>query len=472
MKRILISFILLQFLLSCSNQPKFLIDRTPSSVEEVKRSCINLVKIIFGNAEVDPLAIFNKIDNDEKLNLSERKFLKKYLYLIESTDERLFISKKISSNKSLDNHEKSIIRKFVEDAVLKDQSLNKKIYRRRYVAGRTDLPISYGLEIELLLNETPDILKQYRLNNYSEDEWAQLSIEEKLSEALEQVKVSDAYSELFSKMPSAHDSLPNTLFIEGHKTVEANNIVFNTLGEAQDFLKYFDKSVGRGSVQGHVVYPDKVEIDGAAGFVVFEADYAQLHNLERGYDRLLKNPETTPANNLIHHALGPLSEDERLLYIVNQDALINQEQFNNIGKAKTVYGVNFRAGKPYEDGYVGFEHRQYHKNYERLVDGMDYQSRELEKKGDLSRYKDFEDAPQIDSSLISARIDEYQIDLDKDDLELFLISAGEVIEKKSKEMGFTFGGAQPEHRFLFPLKDWINNPILNEMPESIRKEYE
>jgi hypothetical protein len=457
-------------LVSCSSLNKSIPNnrRDLSSITKFVKSCSDAVKGLIYKREVDFKTILMKIEGHEKLTFSEKKALSAYFSNIPEEQSRNQFAKHIKSNKPLNHKNKLLLKRYIEPHIYKDQLASKWTYRKRYLGGDPEIPITFGLEVELLLKDNPNLINFYKLDSFSDEEWLGLTQAKRLELAQSAVDNAQAYETIFQKLSSAHMSLPEGLFIEGHKTIEANNIIFDNIGDTEDFLKWFSENIGRGSFQGHVVYKNYVKVKGVAGNIIFESDLAQLDNLERGYSRFLLDPKITPSNNLIHHSLGPLSDDERLLFLIYEDSINSKTEIKEpIGKSKTILGPNFRVGNPYPEGMVGFEHRQYHKRFESLLEGLDYQSRELEVHSGLDRYKDFDNLTQIDESLLKSKLDEFNISYDVDDIELFFIAAGEIIENHARSFGMSLGGASGAHRFYFPLKNWSDYPLLSELDDDI-----
>lgn len=442
--------------------------RDLASISDFKKSCKKVVSNFFS---VDHKRIFEKLEDGRSLSLLEKKELKKYYSNIKNDSDRIRVSKTISDNETLSVDDLSIIKRYIEPVIYHKELAKNRSYRKRYLGGDYNIPITFGLEVELLLKDNPNIVKFYKVEGYEDSVWAALSIDEKLKISQKAIDKADAYEEIFIKLPGGHAKLPDTIFVEGHKTIEANGIIFDSIGETEDFLKYFSENIGRGSFQGHVAYKDYSKVDGVTGYIIFESDLAQLDNLERGYSRYLGDNSIIPSKSLVHHSLGPLSEDERLLFMVYEDAVNSGEAKNikeRIGNAKTILGPNFRPGRPYPEGFVGYEHRQYHKRFEDLLQGMDYQSRELEVTAGLKRYADFGELEQIDDAHLERNIKDYNLGFDVDDISLFFITAGEIIHKRSESHEMALGGAKGENRFFFPLKDWTNHPIVQKLPKGER----
>jgi hypothetical protein len=412
--------------------------------------------------------MFEKLENGNSLSILEKKSIGEFYSSIPDDVQRNRVASQIKRNETLSVDDLSIVKRYIEPSLYLKKVTKNRSYRKRYLGGDYNIPITFGLEVELLLKDNPNILKFYKVEGYDDRAWSALTIEQRVTISQKAIDKADPYEEVFLKLPGAHEKLPKTIFVEGHKTIEANGMIFDSVGEIEDFLKYFSDNIGRGSFQGHVAYKDLSKVDGVTGYIIFESDFAQLQNLERGYTRFLSDSNVVPSKSLVHHSLGPLSEDERLLFMVYEDAVnaaTAKDIKERIGNAKTILGPNFRPGRPYPEGFVGYEHRQYHKRYEDLVQGMDYQSRELEVNAGLKRYIDFGEEEQIDNSHLAKKVAEYKLGIDVDDMELFFITAGELITKKSESHGMALGGAKGENRFFFPLKDWSNHPILKNLPK-------
>ncbi len=337
-----------------------------------------------------------------------------------------------------------------------------------FVSGKSEYPITYGLEMELNRNENPNLVLDYRLASIPEVEWVKLSKEQRLKKwkEFDERPLFGHEKGALVRLSKARKVLPETIEREGNGNVEMNGLIFKTVKETKSFLKYINQRYKRGSVQGHVVYV-RTPVEGTAGWVIFEADRAQLETLERNYERYLENPAVVPGKNLSHHSLGPLGEGDRRTYL-------NAEQQANAGNrigetwtSRIIYGPAFRD-KGYPDGRVGSEFRQFHKRHEALTDAMSAYAITLEKRGSLTAYKPFSDTTLIASRLPAERASVLKVEIDSTQWKTYFDSLGRQVKQKFPNL--SYGGAPVNERFYYPLRDWANHPLVTDLPEAKRLE--
>jgi hypothetical protein len=473
MRKLLILLIFLTY--SCSSL-KFNSSgnyRETASFAQFAKSCKSLVGDIFkGTTKSQVKKVLTKLDAGEKLTESESKKLLHKIHEIPFLEERVAIQKKLEAGGELSYIEKKTIRNFIGRDIVLGSNTNKSLYKKQYFGGDESMPLSYGLEFELKLSENPAILNSYRVKGYTEEQWFAMPVEKRLSIAKEAQKNQNDIDHFLLRLSNANPKLPEGLFIEPHGTIEGNDMIFDNLGDFNDLLSYFVEHFEAASFQSHVVLDARAELDGLAGYTVFEYDRAQLASLENGYKRYLKDNTKIPAQNLTHHSLGPIDETiaERIK-VYEENLADGVTDFKTQG-TKAVFAPNFRVNYPYGEGKMGFELRQFHKRDRHLFDAMAKLANDLENYGNLSHYKDFSETPQTSIKTMRTVLAEYGIPEDKmDDFELFFISLNDEIVKSIKAVGGARGGATLENRLLYPLRDWKNHPVKNILSEDEVSEF-
>lgn len=437
--------------------------RETASFGQFAKSCKSLVGDIFNGTTKSQLKkIITKFDAGDELTEQESKKLLHKIHEIPFLEERVAIQKKLEAGVELSYIDKKTIRNFIGRDIVLEPNTNKSLYKKQYFGGDESMPLSYGLEFELKLSENPAILNSYRVKDYTEEQWFRLPIKKRLEIAKEAQKNQSDVDHFLLRLSNANPKLPEGLFIEPHGTIEGNDMVFDNLGDFNDLLTYFVEHFEAASFQSHVVMDARAELDGLTGYTVFEYDRAQLASLENGYKRYLKDNTKTPAQNLIHHSLGPIDESIASKIKVYEENLADGVTDFKTQGTKAVFAPNFRVNYPYGEGKMGFELRQFHKRDRHLFDAMAKLANDLENYGSLSHYKDFSETPQTSIKTMREVLAQYGIADDKmDDFELFFISLNDEIVKSIKAVGGARGGATLENRLLYPLRDWRNHPVKN-----------
>ncbi len=464
----IITTITLLLLLSCSNfniDDKRSITRNPASVSEKFKSCLRVVNEIFTFSEDKKLLLaLSNLKNNTLTSRSTNTLLES-IEKIPYQREKEIIRKKLLDNEVLSHDEKRILSIFLSE--VKSKPSNKDKYKKFYFGGDEGFPITYGLEFEMVIEENPLFLYAYRLKSVTQEKWSELSLEERISLAVKMRQEYDDVDMVFEKMPGASEHLPNELFKEAHGTIEGNGLIFDTIGELDDFISYFAEHFGRASFQGHAVHPD-TRLEGIAGYTVFEHEKTQLEKLENGYRRYLETG-SIPGKNLAHHSLGPI--DQRVMNrLVNVEASFTDESIKIVDGTKMILGPYFRRGGPYGEGLMGTEFRQFHKNYEGLLKELQVYSTEIEVSGSLENYSKF--STSIKNSIESMRnviasnelIEQNQSQVD--DLELLFMGLGEVMAKRARQNGALLGGVDRDARLLLPFLDWRNHPVFDGLSEN------
>lgn len=442
--------------------------RQTASFASFAKSCKSLVSDIFGGTSKSQIKkILLRLDEGEKLTDSERKKLLQKIHEIPFLEDRVALEKQLNSTGDLSPSHKKLIRNFIGRDILLGSNTDKKLYKKQYFGADESLPLSYGLEFELKLSENPAIVNSYRVKTIPEEQWHQLSFEKRLELAKEAQKNQDDVEHFLVRLSSAHPKLPEGLFIEPHGTIEGNDMIFDNLGDFNDLLTYFVEHFGAASFQSHVVMDARMQLDGLAGYTIFEYDRAQLASLENGFKRYLKDNTKTPSQNLIHHSLGPIDETIASRIQVYEDNLADGVTDFKTAGTKAVFAPNFRVNYPYGEGKMGFELRQFHKRDRHLFDAMVKLAGDLENYGGLDHYKKFSETPQTSIKTMRNILEQYDISPDKmDDFELFFISLNDEITKEVKRVGGARSGATLENRLLYPLRDWKNHPVKEVLSEN------
>jgi hypothetical protein len=473
MKRLINILILLTVFSSCSTiRPYKVEDRAPASF--TVKGCFETVSEFFGISEQAKLRKAIRDLRSGDLKKSDYRTLEAKLGLIPYAEQRVKLARKLSAQESLGRDDLNLINTFIARDIDLGRSYPDVEYKRKFFNGDDELPLSYGVEFEFKVQENPQIVNSYRVADISQDDWVKMSLQERVDEALKAKRNADDINHILVRMDFADQRLPKGLFVEPHGTMEGNDMVFDNLGDYKEFMDFFVENFGRASFQSHVVFPSKVELNGLAGYTTFEFDRAQLKTLERGFERYLDNEKFIPAQNLIHHSLGPV--DEKISHSLQgyEDNLANGNFDFVAHGTKAVYAPNFRIGSPYGKGLMGFELRQFHKRDQDMVSAVSQLANDLETYGSLSHYKKFDEASHVsldEMRRVFSNGDEFQLDDDSvDNIELFFLSLSDVIKERIKKVGGARTGASVDVRLLYPLRDWAEHPIISNIENSIERD--
>ena len=342
-----------------------------------------------------------------------------------------------------------------------------------YVEGNPSRRVTFGIESEMSFVENPGFLKDYKVIGYTDEDWNKLSLDKRL-EVAKKAKESIGWKKPFlEKLPHADKRLPKIVINEIDGRFEINGLIFSNLDEAKDFVNFIERRYGKSSLQGHVVRDNKTPFSGSSGYTVFNADYAQINALERNFDIYSKNPDFVPARNLSHHSLGPLSDANLKMYRKMEKSVGKKKGASNVerGGHRVVYAPVMRS-KPYYDGMVGFELRQFHKRGEALLEDMADLAGELQRKGGLEKYEVYARHRLVHKDLPQERAKDFGITLSKGwhttfsrPKSLFTAVGNKM---KSRFPGVIYGGASVENRFFFPLRDWKEYPAVKSLDETAR----
>ena len=474
MKIIILLLLLLNFSCSTGLTDRRGNYRSTASFSSFAKSCKGLVGDIFnGTTKPKIKLVLDKLSRGEEISKSEAKKLLSKVHEIPFLNERVAIEKKLEAGLALSSKESKTVRNFIGRDIILGANTDKKLYQKQFFGGDESMPISYGLEFELTLKENPAILNSYRVKGYTEEDWYKLSLEDRLVIAKKAQIGQDDIDHFLLRLSNANPKLPEGLFVEPHGTIEGNDMVFDNLGDFHDLLTYFTEHFEAASFQSHVVFEARSELEGLAGYTIFEYDRAQIAALENGYRSYLKDESRTPAKNLIHHSLGPIDETIASKIVSYEENLASGNiDFRSQG-TKAVFAPNFRVGTPYGEKKMGFELRQFHKRGAQMFDASAKLSNDLQNYGNLAHYKEFSETPQTSISTMREVLTGYGIPDDKlDDFELFFISLGDEITKDIKKVQGARGGATLENRLLYPLRDWMNHPVKSALNDSELLEFQ
>lgn len=353
-----------------------------------------------------------------------------------------------------------------------------KLTSKYLFEGDPKRPITFGIESEMNFVENPNLLLDYKIIGYDQNAWNDLPLKERLEAAKTARLKVDPKTPFLEKLPGRNEKLPKIIINEGDGNVELNGLVFHNLDEVKDFVKYIDNRYGKSSLQGHVVRDNKSELQGISGFTVFESDHAQIRSLDRHFELHSKDNTFVPGKNLSHHSLGPLSDKDLALY-KKSEAHVGMGKKSDVdsSSSRIVYAPVLRT-EPYPKGKVGVELRQYHKRSDELLRGMQDLASDMSKENGLANYFQFSKIELINDKLPQARAKELGVNLSRkwkggffsDDT--FFKETGKKI--RSEFPNLMYGGADPEQRFFYPLRDWTNYPSVKMLPakeqaEAVRK---
>lgn len=343
------------------------------------------------------------------------------------------------------------------------------IYGSRYfVEGNKERPISFGIESEMNFVENPKLLDDYKIIGYSDESWNALSLTDRLEEAKKAQKKMGFKKPFLEKLPNTDERLPKVIINEGDGNIELNGLVFDDISETRAFVNFIDERYGKSSLQGHVVRDKNTQFVGGSGYTVFNADYAQISGLSRNFDIYVDDKSFTPAKNLTHHSLGPLSDRNLKVYKFNERSVNKRKTASSIegNDARVVYAPVMRT-EPYPSGLAGFELRQYHKRGKELLSDMDGLARDLQRRDGLKKYDDYSTLELINSKLPHSRAKELGLVLSNgwkpslSSSNTYLNALGS--RMRSKFPNLKYGGAEVGERFYFPLRDWKNYPAIKNL---------
>jgi hypothetical protein len=251
--------------------------------------------------------------------------------------------------------------------------------RVRHLRGRPNRPLTFGFEAEFKVAKTPGLLDWYRNANRSDEEWADLTPEERTLQAGDGVGL----------VPTS--SAPR--FLDGELERDAGGAEFvtkpiRTLETAFNHLATVERAVGGdGERRSKTLYwqanavntrdPGFVrrERDGMLGYIKATADYAQLRKLHEGYLEHLREPSFIPGRNLRHVALAPISAE--IVRMEHRELDAAEVGRWSGASSHHLQGTVFRTWG-YGEGRDGFEIRDAHKDVAHLKQEMRRQTHALE----------------------------------------------------------------------------------------------
>ena len=329
--------------------------------------------------------------------------------------------------------------------------------------------ISYGLEIEYDVKTNPKILADYIPAKMDLSKWIQMSLPERakyVQQSLGKSKLEKSVKHLLGtfvlfRMPDAPTWLPEQVTVETHGTVEISGVITNTYQGLDDISFKLESRLGKGFYQSHVVFvPNKAS--GLAGFALFDADRSEVQVLSQGYEKHLERPDFAPGANLLHYALGPLSEKSLASILKAGQSALNGDSVGSGGSQRLIYGAALRDDV-YPEGKVGYELRQYSSNRAALMKGT-WELTEILAENRTADFQQYESVKMIEWDLAGQMVsDPKRITLAR--VQQYLHSIENYLKQQSSFV--VTGGARFDERFLFPLRDWEQNPVVAKSLNSI-----
>lgn len=449
-------------------------DRSPASIGTVFNSCKKGILNFFdGTSEKKVKETLIKLQNNEPITSKDKRRLLKLSHNIPFEADRMAVEKAIKTDAKFSKTELESIRNFIGRDIMLSHNTNPSLYKKLYVGGDQNLLQTYGIEFELILDEVPAILNSYRIKAVTEQQWYSLSLEQRLKLAKKAQKEADDVDDIFTRLSSANPKLPEGLFVEPHGTIEGNGLIFDNLGELHELITYMSEHFGKFSWQPHLVMDANAEFKGMAGYSIYEFERNQLTVLEKGFNRYLKQPKAIPSANIVHYSLGPMDQKIASNLIEADEYLENGVMDITISGVKSMSAPHFRVNGPYGKDKMGFELRQFHKRYEEMFDSLTRLARDIDEFGGLGHYSRFTEAEQVSKNTLKDTLGHYGIPKEQvDDFELFFYAMSDEILQYNKRMGGARGGADYEHRLLYPLKDWLNHPIRKTLDGAEKEAYD
>jgi len=313
--------------------------------------------------------------------------------------------------------------------------------------------LSFSYEAELTLSENPNVLNYYRLPSISEQEWLALPDSQKLKLA-EKLQSNLVANEVFLvKLSSSPKFLAPSIIQEYGKRMEMNETsITNDLETIRKELEWITKNIGLTSLQGHVSTPEAAFTKkGVLNFVQLDHDITLLSNLSYGYNAYLKDPSKIPSQTFTHFALGPL--DKRSLDRTGEslDSGVLQSSLDPI--TKYMYSIVYRSDI-YGQNRVGFEIRNCHNRPHCLLSKMKVLGEQVQ--NDFVHFIDFTDMSNF---------------LLNDDTQAPNRTIQMMLDDFSPEIEANFEGRYKRkvhlgRRFLFPLLEWQNHPLILKLDPS------
>ena len=338
-----------------------------------------------------------------------------------------------------------------------------------------DAFFSYGLESEINVFENPQIVQIYRLSEYSEAQWLSMPTSQRLSlaQAKEKEERYSYHKPIYTRLSRTSKDLPDTLETEGNGNVELNGDVFSSFSQFRAGRQSRYNQVGQGSLQSHLVYKldGPVSSKGSAGYTVFAADHAQLLSLEISFAKFLQKPDkTVPGKSLVNYSLGPIGKKDLALYRENEKLAERGLPLQNLGSSRLIYGSILRTDA-YPEGHIGWEMRQFHKRGQQIED-YTLELRDVLANADgVKAFKEFENVEVIHEHLPTQRSQEYGIPINSSQWASFFGKVRELVRKDPDFALFEHkdgGGAPVYQRFYYPLRPWLQHPLILRLPEAER----
>jgi hypothetical protein len=325
---------------------------------------------------------------------------------------------------------------------IKAQDLSKTFF----VQGHPQQAITFGLEIEVDPKHSP-VLQFYRPESVDEATWIAMDIYQKRA-TFQRIqdnerKTFQRYLEMpYAMRPTDYQSksyldfvrplmalstnppsFPATLYPEHSGALEFHGFVFSNLQQMQHFLKLFDEIIGKGDMQGHVVFPFN-DYRGLYGYIQFEHDRAFLKRLENQFATFDKSeaedmdcPKALPAGVILSKHLRPLNHSlkqsilsmlqsfknhHQTLTTLDSDEERSQhfDRFVSHTRASRYFGPLLRTDG-YPKGLMGLEFREWDNPFEveetpfngqsdELIQTMKMAATTLQEQGNFRAFEPFE----------------------------------------------------------------------------------
>lgn len=334
-------------------------------------------------------------------------------------------------------------------------------YRYYHVNGNRNNRVTFGYEIELFAEASPNLVILYRLPKYSQEQWNRIPVERRrvlLDAAIKKAKKHDVVMVRL-------DTAPKFLALEVIKDTSdsdrlelSDNAITTSLWEVQRQFQFIGVLFKIAGVHVHVVYNAKgAKIKGAAQFAKLDFDLTQTETLAKGYESYLKTGRT-PGKNVAHWSTGLMDATTLQRYEKAVEKPRGTETTDTL--LKYIYGITFRS-ELYGKGKVGNEARNAIRRLNQALEKMketaenletgfaDYRRLEFKNDNVILREETWEQLSSHHKALFEA--------------------LGKHLD--AKHAGQTRGGAPFALRFAYPLLEWTNHPYIRQLRPELRREF-
>lgn len=320
--------------------------------------------------------------------------------------------------------------------------------------------VTYGIEIEFDLDSK--ILDFYRLPKSTDEAWAKLGPAEKkaafgkfLSACKGKISalLHPECAKGLPKIAGAPGWMPANASFELHGTVELSGFVFEDLAKAKEFSRLADSTFGVGYYQGHVVWPKRA-VPGLYGYLGFQYDKSALLALAKGFQKWEKTGEI-PAKSFARRALGYPDASSAARIRGRTESIAPEVEVGKGGMDRLISGPVLRDDV-YPEGWIGVEHRQFHRNPGVMIEEMDSFSSQV-KNGSFEDFRAFEGFEGV-SARDAMNLAKYTQAAEPADLLSYLRKLD--LKMRYDHGLFRTGASSFADRFLLPLKDWESHPVL------------